>query len=63
MQVLERKVERYTQIGIDALKQKLGVAPLPAAVMQRMEEQRDWDEQYEQWIQTERNRRQTEHLQ
>lgn len=50
-------------MGIDALKQKLGVPPLPAAVMQRMEEQRDWDEQYEQWIQTERNRRQTEHLQ
>ncbi len=60
---LKQRGERYVQMGIDALKQKLGVPPLPAAVMQRMEEQRDWDEQYEQWIQTERNRRQTEHLQ
>lgn len=39
----------YTDADIDRLKLKFGVKPLSDAVMQRIEEQRDWDEQYELW--------------
>lgn len=39
----------YTLQDIDRLKQKLGVPPLSNAVLEKIEEQRDWDDQYEQW--------------
>ena len=41
----------YTDSDIDRLKQKHNVPPLTAAQLMRIEEQRDWDEQYEQWKQ------------
>ncbi len=39
----------YTDADIDRLKLKLGVPPLSAEVLRRIEEQRDWDEEYELW--------------
>lgn len=39
----------YTAADIDRLKQKLGVEPLSAAVLQRIEDQRDWDDELAQW--------------
>lgn len=42
----------YTDADIDRLKQKLGVPPLSEAVRQRIEDQRDWDDQYELWKET-----------
>lgn len=39
----------YTDADIDRLKLKLGVPPLSERIRQRIEEQRDWDEQYELW--------------
>lgn len=51
---LQERRERcgFTDADIDRLKQKLGVPPLTAEQLQRMEDQRDWDDQYEQWKQT-----------
>lgn len=42
----------YTDADIDRLKAKLGVKPLSDAVLQRIEDQRDWDEEYELWKET-----------
>jgi len=39
----------YTDADIDRLKLKLGVPPLSEKIRQRIEEQRDWDDQYELW--------------
>ncbi len=44
-----RKRCGYTDADIDRLKQKLDVPPLSPAVLQRIEDQRDWDEEFEQW--------------
>lgn len=44
-----RKQAGYTDADIDRLKQKLGVPPLSAEIMQRIEDQRDWDDEYELW--------------
>lgn len=44
-----RKRCGYTDADIDRLKQKFNVSPLTPAQLGRIEEQRDWDEQYEQW--------------
>ena len=41
-----------TDADIDRLKQKLGVPPLSAGIVKRIEEQRDWDEDYELWKNT-----------
>ena len=51
---LKERRERsgYTQADIDRLKQKLGVKPLSASVLQRIEDQRDWDEEFEHWKST-----------
>lgn len=42
----------YTDADIDRLKLKLGVPPLSGEQLERIEDQRDWDEQYEQWKNT-----------
>ena len=42
----------YTDADIDRLKQKLGVPPLSVEVKQRIEDQRDWDDEYELWKKT-----------
>lgn len=42
----------YTTADIDRLKQKLGVPPLSEEIKQRIEDQRDWDDEYELWRQT-----------
>ncbi|MBR4897735.1 MAG: hypothetical protein IKZ48_02960 [Prevotella sp.] len=47
-----RKQNKYTDADIDKMKQKLGVPPLSAEVLQRIEEQRDWDEDFELWKET-----------
>lgn len=39
----------YTAADIDRLKQKLGVEPLSTKVLQRIEDQRDWDDEFAQW--------------
>ena len=44
----------YTASDIDRLKQKLGVPPLTSAVLQRIEDQRDWDDEFSQWRQVDR---------
>lgn len=44
----------YTAFDIDRLKQKLGVPPLTSAVLQRIEDQRDWDDEFSQWRQVDR---------
>jgi hypothetical protein len=51
---LKERRERcgFTDADIDRLKQKLGVPPLSAEQLQRIEDQRDWDDEYEQWKQT-----------
>ena len=49
-----RKKARFTVADIDRLKKKLGVPPLTAAQQERIEEQRDWDDEYEQWLKTDR---------
>ena len=51
---LKERRERcgFTDADIDRLKQKLGVPPLTAEQLQRIEDQRDWDDEYEQWKQT-----------
>ena len=54
-----RKRCGYTDADIDRLKQKLGVPPLSPAVLQRIEDQRDWDEEYDQWRTT--RKQQKEH--
>lgn len=41
-----------TDADIDRLKQKLRVPPLSAGIVKRIEEQRDWDEDYELWKNT-----------
>ena len=53
---LKQRHERlgYTDADIDRLKQKLGVKPLDPDVLQRMENQRDWDEEYELWKDTDK---------
>jgi len=38
----------YTAKDIDRLKEKLGVAPLSAEIYQRIEDQRDWEDDFEQ---------------
>ena len=43
------KLTGYTDADIDRLRQKLGVKPLSAEQLEHIEDQRDWDEQYEQW--------------
>ena len=51
---LQERRERagYTDADIDRLKQKLGVPPLSEEIRQRIEDQRDWDDEYEQWRET-----------
>lgn len=46
------KQKKYTDADIDLLKKKLGVKPLTAKQLQRIEDQRDWDEDYELWRKT-----------
>ena len=50
-----RERSGLTEADIDRMKQKLGVPPLSAAVLQRMEDQRDWDEEFELWKKTDKN--------
>ena len=47
----EERLKRagYTDADIDRLKQKHGVPQLTDAIRQRIEDQRDWDEEYELW--------------
>ena len=47
-----RKRSGYQLADIDRLKQKLGVPPLSAATKARIEEQRDWEDAFEQWQKT-----------
>ncbi|MBR6997786.1 MAG: hypothetical protein IKI19_03165 [Prevotella sp.] len=49
-----RKRAGYAIADIDRLKKKLGVPPLTAKQLERIEDQRDWDDEYEQWRQTDR---------
>lgn len=51
---LKERCERlgYTRDDIDRVKLKLGVPPLSAAVMARIEEQQDWDDAYNHWVQS-----------
>ena len=42
----------YTDADIDRLKLKLGVPPLSDEIKQRIEDQRDWDDEYELWKKT-----------
>lgn len=44
----------YTDADIDRLKQKLGVKPLGPEVLQRIENQRDWEEEYNLWKETDK---------
>ena len=48
---MQERCERagYTDADIDRLKLKLGVPPLSDGIRQRIEEQRDWDDQFELW--------------
>jgi len=48
----QRKDREYTEADIDRMKKKLGIPPLSAEVLQRIEEQRDWEEDYELWKET-----------
>ena len=56
---LKERRERlgYTMADIERLKEKLGVPPLTAEQYQRMEAQRDWDDEYELWKETEKTRK------
>ena len=49
-----RKRCGYTQDDIDRLKRKLGVPPLSAETLQRIEDQRDWEDEYELWLDTDK---------
>ena len=42
----------YTDADIERLKQKLNVPPLSAEQLQRIEDQLDWEDQYELWKET-----------
>jgi len=44
-----REMMGYTAADIDRLKEKHGVKPLTNEQLERIEQQRDWDEQYAQW--------------
>lgn len=46
----------YTMADIDRMKMKHNVPPLSDAVLKRIEEQRDWDEQYELWKKVEKEK-------
>ncbi|MCR4603561.1 MAG: hypothetical protein K5683_08540 [Prevotella sp.] len=47
-----RRLAGYTAKDIDRLKAKYGVRALSQEVLRRIEDQRDWDDAYEQWLQT-----------
>jgi hypothetical protein len=47
-----RERSGYKEADIDRLQKKLGVPPLSAAQRERMEQQRDWDDEFEQWEKT-----------
>ena len=49
-----RKQAGYTDADIARLKQKLGVPPLSDEIKQRIEDQRDWDDEYELWRKTQK---------
>lgn len=49
----QRQQSGYTVSDIDRLRQKLGVPPLSAEQKNKIEDQRDWDDQYELWKKTE----------
>ena len=53
---LKQRRERvgYTLADIDRLAQKLGVPPVTAEQRQRIEDQLDWDDEFEQWLKTNR---------
>lgn len=44
-----RELSGYTMADIDRLRQKYGVPPLTDEQRRLIEEQRDWDDMYEQW--------------
>lgn len=46
--------EGYTRADIDRLMQKLDVPPLTARQRQLIEDRRDWEEAFEQWMNTDR---------
>ena len=50
----QRDRSGYTAADIDRLKAKLGVPPLSADVLQRIEDQRDWDDEFAQWRRVDR---------
>ena len=56
---LKERAKRYVDMDIDQLKKKLGVPPLSAEVQNRIEAQRDWEEQLEQWMETEKKKVET----
>jgi len=47
-----RERSGYKEADIDRLQKRLGVPPLSAAQRERMEQQRDWDDEFEQWEKT-----------
>lgn len=49
----QRQQSGYTVSDIDRLRQKLGVPPLSAEQKNKIEDQRDWDDQHELWKKTE----------
>ena len=53
---LKQRRERvgYTMADIDRLAQKLGVPPVTAEQRQRIEDQLDWDDEFAQWLKTNR---------
>ena len=53
---LKQRRERvgYTLADIDRLAQKLGVPPVTPEQRQRIEDQLDWDDEFEQWLKTNR---------
>ena len=47
----------YKEADIDRLKKKLGVPPMSAAQQELIEQQRDWDDEFEQWEKTSKNKK------
>ena len=50
----QRAHSGYTIDDIDRLRTKLGVPPLTSQQQERIDAQRDWDDEYELWLKTER---------
>lgn len=58
---LKQRRERvgYTMADIDRLAQKLGVPPVTAEQRQRIEDQLDWDDEFAQWLKTDKKAKTT----